>query len=75
MRYTKEDLDRIRRFCNRAGLLLSKSESGYKVQKVGENSFITLPSFDAVSAYICGYQDGYYETRVFVKRRMDFEGN
>lgn len=70
--YTKEDLNKIKKLYHEAGFLLKRNGKEYVAQRVGSGGFVKLPTLDAVFAYMLGFRDGFYEDRLFVKKRMSF---
>lgn len=55
---------------NKAGFVLKCNEDGFVIQRVGTSSKVSLSSYEAVVAYINGYNDGFHEDRLFVQRSM-----
>lgn len=66
----KYSLKSIKKLYHKAGFLLKCNRDGFIVQMVGTSSEVHFTSYEAVVAYINGYNDGFFEERLFVKRSM-----
>lgn len=67
---TKFSLDSVKRLYHKAGMILKCNSDGFVIQIVGTSAKIHLHTYEAVVAYINGYNDGFFEERLFVKRGM-----